>query len=46
VRLGRNELEQGRVCVPGLLAEFELLRDRMCCTLNYICNFLGMRDVD
>ena len=30
----------------GLLAESELLRDRTCCTLNYICNLLGMGDVD
>jgi hypothetical protein len=29
-----------------LLAESELLRDRTCCTLNYICDFFGMRDVD
>src|SRR5258708_15660458 len=32
--------------VWGLLAESELLRDRTCCTLNRICHFLGMRDVD
>jgi len=32
--------------VWGPLAESELLRDRTCCTLNYICDFLGMRDVD
>ena len=25
-----------------LLAESELLRHRTCCTLNYICNLLGM----
>jgi hypothetical protein len=30
----------------GPLVEFELLRDRTSCTLNYICNFLGTRDVD
>jgi hypothetical protein len=29
-----------------LLAESELLRDGMCCTLNCVCDFLGMRDVD
>jgi hypothetical protein len=29
-----------------LLGECELLRDSTCCTLNYICDFLGMRDVD
>jgi hypothetical protein len=32
--------------VWGFLAESELLRDRTCCSLNYICDFLGMRDVD
>src|ERR1700683_763533 len=32
--------------VWGLLAEPKLLRARTCCTLDYICNFLGMRDVD
>jgi hypothetical protein len=26
----------------GLLTEPELLRHRTCCTLNYICNLLGM----
>jgi len=34
------------VQVWGRLAESELLRDRTGCTLNYICDFLGMRDVD
>jgi hypothetical protein len=29
-----------------LLAKSELLRDRTCCALDYICNFLGVRDVD
>src|SRR5258708_28612281 len=32
--------------VWGLPAESELLRDRTCCTLNRICHFPGMRDVD
>jgi hypothetical protein len=29
-----------------LLAGSELLRDGMCCTLNFVCDFLSMRDVD
>jgi hypothetical protein len=28
------------------LAESELLRDRTCCALNYIRNFLGVRHID
>jgi hypothetical protein len=28
-----------------LLAESELLRDRTCCALDYICNLLGMRHI-
>src|SRR5580704_19091792 len=32
------------LCVPA--SESELFRDRTCGTLNHICNFLWMRDVD
>src|SRR5689334_4058490 len=44
-----TNLGTGQVCAPvhepGFLAESELLRDRACCTLNYVCDLFGMRDV-
>jgi hypothetical protein len=30
----------------GLHAESELFRDRTCCILSYICDFLGVRHID
>ena len=42
----RSRLSYFSITGVELLAESGLLRDRTCGALNYICNFLGMRDVD
>src|ERR1700678_2212558 len=50
--LGSREVETINRLLPLLLrvsrlsGESELIRDHACCTLNHICNFLGVRNED